>query len=838
MGEFLEEFTAKGLGLTIMGDLNIDLNKSNTISNDYIDTIHSVGFNALINQPTRIVRYNNSNSVSCSTIDHIITNSSQNFSKVGIMISDVSDHLPIFGMIKLANPSLKIKGPIYKRFFPESKKDLFLENLSDTLKNTNFDQDVNSIMDDILTSTKAVLDDVFPLKKLSRKQAYIEMNPWMTNEILKERKNRDTLKKKFIINGVQNSQDHNNWKKSRNKVNRMIKKAKLKYFENDFKQCGGDSGKTWKVIYKAMNKKPKPKITPDFVKIKTAAGNSIKTNCKGDIANGMNAYFSTIGENLAKQLNETDMKFEDYLGIPNQNSIFLKKILEIEIANLIQELNIKKSVGVDEIPPIILKWGAPIFVPILTRLFNLCITEGVYPDSLKIAKITPIFKSGNKNDISSYRPISILTQINRIFEKLLSTRLVNFFKPFFNKKQFGFRPKHETKHAVLDLKEHILEKCGKKLVNCILFLDLRKAFDSVSHNILLKKLEHYGVRGVALKLLTSYLTNRKQLTCIDDCVSLLDLIKWGVPQGSVLGPLLFLIYINDIIHASELAAWLFADDTVLVHSASNLDTLQAEMNTEVEKIQQWLLANKLSVHYVDKSKYMIINSNKHIRIQEDCFELLMGGYDIERTDQYKYLGVLVDEKLSWDDHIREVCRKLSQVAGVIFKIRKYLPKAALMLVYHSLVGSSLRYGLSCWGTACKNLLQKINVVHNRIVRYLAFSRFSCSRAWPLYCALEILPLDILLEVEWGRLMYQFDNNMLPRVFDNYFSRPSHRYPTSFTRQRNFDLIRINNAREQQMLKYIGPKSWANIPTVMKQEMSLKKFTRLLREHLIENYEND
>ena len=228
--------------------------------------------------------------------------------------------------------------------------------------------------------------------------------------------------------------------------------------------------------------------------------------------------------------------------------------------------------------------------------------------------VIPIFKGGNRNESTLYRPISILSQINRILEKLLRDRLYDFVKDKLYRKQFGFRPKNSTEHPVLDLKEKILENCSKRLVSCILFLDLKKAFDSVSHKILLDKLEYYGVKGVALELFRSYLSNRKQVTVVDGFVSLMELIEWGVPQGSVLGPLLFLIFINDIPHASELGTWLFADDTSLVASAINLSLLQLKMNSEVEKVQDWLLANKLSVHYVKKSEYMLINSNLNVRV--------------------------------------------------------------------------------------------------------------------------------------------------------------------------------------------------------------------------------
>ena len=217
------------------------------------------------------------------------------------------------------------------------------------------------------------------------------------------------------------------------------------------------------------------------------------------------------------------------------------------------------------------------------------------------------------------------------------------------------------------------------------------------------------------------------------------------------------------------------------------------MNEQLDKVQTWLLANKLSVHYVDKSQYMLVNANSNIRVEDGCFVLKMADYTLTRTKNYTYLGIIVDEKFTWADHINEVCIKLSQAAGVIFRVRTLLSQNALMLLYHSLVGQKLRYGLICWATAPKFLLNKVNVLHDKIIRSITFSK-ACSSAGPLYHKLNVLPLEILMELEWGKIMYKFQNNMLPSAFDKYFTRPRHQHATRYANKNNFIQVRTSSAK--------------------------------------------
>ena len=213
----------------------------------------------------------------------------------------------------------------------------------------------------------------------------------------------------------------------------------------------------------------------------------------------------------------------------------------------------------------------------------------------------------------------------------------------------------------------------------------------------------------------------------------------------------------------------------------------------------------------------------------------MGNHLIERTKTYRYLGILLDEKFSWSAHITEVCIKLSQVAGIFYIIRTLLSKEAMMLLYHGLASSKLRYGLICWATASKSLLNKINVAQNKIITHMTFSK-RCSRIWPLYCQIKVLPLDILIDIEYGKTMYKFLKGLLPSVFDTYFAKPSHPYRTRFSSQNNLAVLRIESALDKSRLRYIGPKIWLNIQPNIREASSLKVFINSYRNHLIGHYE--
>ena len=406
----------------------------------------------------------------------------------------------------------------------------------------------------------------------------------------------------------------------------MAKKAYFQDLLNEAKNSE-DKRATWDVINRAFGTNKKKRVYPEKVKLNDPT-KPLTSECPKDIADVLNNHFTNVAKSLAEGLQKTDSKFSDFMGSENKSTMYLKYINLFEILDEIKKICVKKAMGFDEIAPKIVKWASELLAPIRLIIFNKCIELGYYPSKMKTGQVAPIHKAGKQDDKNNYRPITVLTQFNQLFERLLSKRFLNFFEKhnIITKKQFGFLKKHCTEHAILDLKEYLMNKLDRKEITAVLFLDLQKAFDTVDHEILLKKLYHYGVRGKAHNLLKSYLSGRTQRTKIKNVFSELASILWGVPQGSVLGPLLFLIYINDLPNASELCSWLFADDTALALSSDNIHDLEERFNCEVNKVQNWLLANRLSVHYMDKTQFMLVQApNKKGRATASSnFRLFMG----------------------------------------------------------------------------------------------------------------------------------------------------------------------------------------------------------------------
>ena len=376
-------------------------------------------------------------------------------------------------------------------------------------------------------------------------------------------------------------------------------------------------------------------------------------------------------------------------------------------------------------------------------IVNSSFSTGTFPEKLKYSKVLPIHKSGSKFKTSIYRPISVLPIFDKIFEKLMHTRLASFLdkNQIISPSQYGFQKHKSTATAIQDLVSKIAKSKHKRHYSSVVFLDFAKAFDTVDHNILLAKLNHYGIRGIALKWFADYLSNRQQSVFILEALSKALYVKFGVPQGSILGPILFLLYINDIVHSSdEFEYTLFADDTSLYTEHSNQNDLIVKINRGLLSVSDWLTANKLSLN-VGKSNMLLFKPPNSTN--SSTLNVSLNGTEIKQETVVKYLGIKIDNKLSWCEHISYIHTKISQGIGVICKLRNLLPQNSLKNIYYSFCQSYLTYGLILWGHSNSSQKTNLSKLLNKCLKLMSFSNARTDTK-NLYMSLKILNLNQLL----------------------------------------------------------------------------------------------
>ena len=525
---------------------------------------------------------------------------------------------------------------------------------------------------------------------------------------------KDKLFKKYFEN--RNDKNLAIWKRYKNKLNETIRNAEKLYYKKILSSHKNSATQFWKTFGKILNK------------------NKVKHNCTSSllindnrvtepqaIADSFNNFFCNIGERLANNFSiQNNYVYKKFLKDPASQSIFLCDTNMTEIINTVRNLKNTNSTGHDEFSLKFIRLSLPILAPALVSIFNLSISCGIYPDKLKIANVIPIFKKGSPTSVNNYRPISILSTINKIFEKILYSRLINYIEKYelLYKYQYGFRKNHSTDHALIELVDQIRFSIDNNQMTCGIFVDLTKAFDTVNHEILIGKLEHYGIRGLALELFKSYLSDRKQYVHLNNHKSQTRSISCGVPQGSVLGPLFFLIFINDLPNCSHLGYFrIFADDTNVFFRVNNVKEVILFAKLIMTALYSWFRANKMTLN-ADKSTFTIFKSSrKNIPDLPDTIEFL--EYEIKRTPFIKFLGITIDENLSWCLHIDDVCNKLRSLFHIFYNIRDYLSKKEIQAIYYALVYSRIKYGINVYGHVGSTKIERIQILQNQLLKVLS-----------------------------------------------------------------------------------------------------------------------
>ena len=813
LSPLLKKITKEKKTCYLTGDFNMNLlsiEKDSTIDK-YFELLTNSKFFPLITLPTRMTTH------SRTLIDNIFYNQFCNNIISGNLTVGISDHIPQFSIIpsKISN---HIKHqPKLSRRYNKFKPDNFNSDLNKINWEMN-DLDVNQYTSNFVNIIDQLLDRHIPLQKMSVNKRKQKSKPWINDNILNAIKVKHKLYDQYLNENKTTNKIEllNQFKQLKNDLTKQIRQSKREYYNSYFQKYSHNARKLWQGINEIISTKAKTKFSPTSIET-TINDEQVTITDNRQIANTFNQHYTTVADKILKSRKFPGNKhFTQYLHNPIVNSFLIKPTTPKEIEDIILGFDITKSSGPNSIPNKIIKEiRFSISIPI-ANICNSSFTSGIFPTILKITKVIPIYKKDSKLNVVNYRPISLLSNINKIIEKLMFKRLYSFLEN--NKSlyelQFGFRKKHSTNHALLSMLQEIRESIdiGKFAIG--VFVDFQKAFDTVNHAILLRKLEHYGIRGITNNWFSSYLNKRKQFVTISNTNSDLKYINHGVPQGSVLGPLLFLVYINDLNKAIRHSTTRhFADDTNLLYTIKNKKrnrNIVRNLNTDLRCLNHWLLANKISLNSTKTE--IIFFRKKGTEIPSNKIKL--NGIKLVHQTEIKYVGLLFDEYLTFEPQIKTLNTKLKRANNLLAISRHYIPKNLLLQLYYGQFYSHLNYGCQLWGQNI-NQLEKTFILQKKAVRKISFAHFQ-AHSDPLFKDLNILKVADVIKMNNILFAHTALNNKTPAHFKNYFNikQNNHRHQTRNAAASKYsfpsgslDIPKIRIESSKRQIKYACAKDW-------------------------------
>ena len=709
----LQIVTKKYTSIYICGDLNINKLKRSVENSILHDLLESFDLTSLINEPTRIA--GSALGISKTAVDYLITN--QTNVKVKVTDPGISDHsAQVLSSNFEEHSNREYREPTTsRRSFSHNN----IENFKYTFKGAHLDllRNFDSISNideffDIFWShfeysfETAFKKSNFHNKKLTRNA---KEKKFIFSQKLKEEslnlKNLNYLRKQ-----INNENLNTLYKTKKNQYQQNLKKEKQLYNKNKIEMSANKTKTLWNIVNANLNRSKQTKEN-----IKLNWNDTVVTENK-EVANVFANHFSKNIEikleshfpNISNTCTTTNCN--------NMNTIFFNPVTVQEVKDAILELANKKSTGIDEVPVKLIKECVDEFAACLALIINKSVELGVFPQKLKTALIIPVFKKGDSNDIKNYRPISLLSVFSKIIEKTMAKRITDFLEKYhiLTNSQHGFRGCLSTETATTDLIQTIYERMDSKEYIMGLFFDLSSAFDTLHIPFVADKLEKLGIRGNVNDWLISYLTNRRLLVKIGDIISDRYEVSMGTPQGSVLGPLIFLLFINDLPEFIKYGkVFMYADDTSIIVSSRSLEELEKLVNTVLGQFNSWCYKNRLIINY-DKTVCVLFRTqNKNIY---KSINISLNSRQLSIQKDTNFLGVILDENLGWTKYIDQLCAKLSKSCFAIVMLKNSLDQTSLINVYYALFYSKISYNIIAWGQSVD--IQRVFVMQKRVLRVI------------------------------------------------------------------------------------------------------------------------
>jgi hypothetical protein len=803
--------------IIVGGDFNVDLSdRSRRDSVLLLNFMNSFGMEDTVTSPTR-----ETNSTS-TIIDNFFINFDKSLCKVENLNFELSDH---YAQVMYVSPPVSFKDKdlpkfTFRRTFSMARKNIFSNLiLNIDWSDIYFTNDVDEKFNIFLSRLQSVFNVAFPFKQI-RISRTVNRFRWQSPEL-----KYLCLEKRDLEILFKNNSNNVQLKYKLNELKRKIRQ-KINQLKEDYanKQINSSQNKN-KTIWKIVNEEIKHKSKSSIYTLES--GNRVVSS-PFDIAQEFNECFSSRLSGFTQCKNHYPLPAELYDGP------VLHEFQDCELSDvrmMVGEMRGGMSAGVDGVPALLFKKIFPLVENVVLHLCRHSLMSGIFPTSLKLAKVIPVHKKGPKNLTNNYRPIAILPSISKVLEKIAYKDLSNHFinNNILNKSQFGFQKGLSTIDAVTEYVNKVLLNLDERKKCIGFFLDLRGAFDSVDLGKLVHKLGLYGVSGTVLSWLTSYLSHRRQFVEIAGRAgdfqnvkfssNLLEMEK-GVPQGSTLGPLLFLIYINDLpFHIRAHHICLFADDSSFLVSAADAAALRENCQKLLNELSEWFLSNNLRVN-AEKS-FSLNFGLSSLRCDHHSYTFAMPEGPLNSTDNTRFLGVTIDRTLNWSDHIIRVCSRLRSSQVIFARLRNFLPRRVLLTCYYAYVEPILRYGIVLWGRGSQ--VDRAFRAQKSILRIIVGirPRDSCRG---LFKENMILTLAGLYLLEVG--IYAFKH-----CFSWSAGIDIHDYNTRHNGQIRLD--RHRTTAFEAAPAYISKKVFNNLPEELKSIKKINLFKKKLRSWLCE-----
>lgn len=795
----------------ICGDFNIDSLKVSTEKDILDDTFECFNLTSCINEPTRIVT-NVNHVISKTGIDYLATNLSEERYLAQTINPCIADHLAQiisckdFKLIEEKNINF-----YHARHFSDEN----IEKLQCMLKKTRWDtifvENIDEAFGSFIELFMKCIDSSCPLvTHCSNKFKKTDCKNWYTSDLDKEGKELKNLY--WLTTNLGDCNLNKLYKEKKKQYSKNIKKAKKEYFSNRINIATNSSREIWSLINEQLNRSAEGKV----IKINI---NNVTTANSQTIAEHFGSYFSNVAVEKMMEHFKNNISTE-CTGCPSiEHTIFLQPTTPEEVIDIIRKLKNKPATGVDGISAKALKFSCEIIAVPLAHLINKCFEQGNFPEIFKIALVLPIFKKGDELDHENYRPISILCVISKVIERIVFNRITSFLNKhkLITKHQHGFQIGKSVETATIQLLQFVYGEMDKRNHVMGLFFDLSKAFDILNVDFIVHKLQRLGIRGLALDLIKSFITGRKLHVKIYGYTSESYDVNQGVPQGSVLGPLIFLLFVNDLpAILQEGLVVMFADDTSMLLSARDPVDLQNKTNSILQAYQKWCHNNTLILN-IDKTECVYFSQRR--LPSEDLIKILPTE---NFSESVKFLGTMIDSKLCWDHQIKHICKRLNYAYFALRQLKSIFNIKSLINVYYALAYSHLSYNIVSWGAASS--INRVFILQKRLIRLLfgIAPRDSCRPYFKNNKILTIHSIYILNTIKFVKK--NLSNFEINSDTHSYNTRQGHLLKTSS----------YNTTLYKKSPNHAGIKMYNKLPPEIKTINSINKFTSCLKNFLAVN----